>query len=396
MSNQLVILGLGSNLNALENLRTALLELRREFNVIKVSRLYESEAQLPNGAPQSWNKNYLNAAVAIEVENFDPLQLLKKIKDIEKNSGRVVAEKWAPRVIDIDILYIPDFQFNSPELTIPHPMLFSRPFAWRPAQEVFPTLPPMTAGQSYDTQVSDRYFWPEWAGIINVTPDSFSDGGKFTTPENFLKQAQQHLDNGADYIDIGAESTRPQATPITSEQEIERLKPYLDRLKCKISLDSRHFETIRWAVDNYSIAMINDVSGLQDRRLIELIQKNNLKAVCMHSLTVPADKTVTLKNEDPMPDIIRWWQSKEEIWSQVEVYFDPGFGFGKTAAQSWQIFNRIHELKSIRQKFFLGYSRKSFLGESTTEQASQKVNLAFAQILRVHDIASQKKALRGL
>lgn len=392
MQSQLVVLGLGSNLNPLENLRQALLLLRRQddFKVLKVSRIYESEAQLPQGAPESWRKNYLNAAVLLEVENFHPLELLKKIKKIETDMGRVSAERWAPRVIDLDILFVKNFEFQNTELTIPHPMLFSRPFAWRPAKEVYAELPAAQFSEGLNTQVSERYFWPERAAIINVTPDSFSDGGKFTTSESFFQYATQLIAHGADYLDIGAESTRPQAQPITSEVEISRLKfafEVLKDLKCKVSLDSRHFETIRYIADNYQLDLINDVSGLSDQRIIDLVKKNKFKAVCMHSLTVPADKNVTLKNDNPIPEIIDWW-NKKHLGMEDQIYFDPGFGFGKTTAQSWMMFNHLEQFKPIKNKFFLGYSRKSFLKEKniSTEQATCQLNLAFAQIIRVHDL----------
>lgn len=416
MQNKLVIIGLGSNQNSLKNLRKALVQIRRQpqFNILKVSRIYESEAQLPESAPESWKKDYLNAAVLVEVENFEALNLLKKLKDIEKDLGRAPAERWAPREIDLDILFVEDYSFQQTDLIIPHSFLFDRPFAWRPAREVWPLVPEGKNFSQFNTRVSERYCWPEIVAILNVTPDSFSDGGKFDQKENFLNQTRQQIQAGADYLDIGAESTRPGAQPLSSLEEIRRLElafEWLEELKkeklpqFKVSLDSRHYDSIKHIIQKYPVNLINDVSGLQDIRILNLTQKNNLQAVCMHSLSVPADKNKTLSvAENPILQLKKWWSQKENQWRDMDlsidfttenIFFDPGFGFGKTTDQSQYLFDHLPQLKSIQQNFFLGYSRKSFLTKPT-EQMTRQLNVAFCQFLRVHDVAAQKKALNGL
>lgn len=421
MQNRFVIVGLGSNQNSLYNLRRALLKLRvhPEISILKVSRIYESKAQLPSDAPAAWDIDYLNAAVLMEVKNFNPQSFLGSLKKIEKDLGRSQTGKWAPRSIDLDILYVHDFEFQSENLTIPHPLLFKRPFAWRPALEVWPFLN-QQGELGFDTRISEKV-WPELVAILNVTPDSFSDGGFFLQEDNFLKHAQSLLEEGADYLDIGAESTRHGAEAVSTEEEKRRLvKAFkaLEQLRnaglsFKTSLDSRNFESIQFITEHYLVDMINDVSGLSDQRILALAQKNRLKTVCMHSLTVPADKTVTLSGHNPVQDIENWWQGKINEWKNKDlnqdfiaedIIFDPGFGFGKTTAQSQYVFNYLKDLRKISQPFLLGYSRKSFLNYINDRQSADKdletsiattqLNIGYAQYLRVHDVRSQKIALR--
>ncbi len=417
---KLVVIGLGSNLQPLLHLRRALLDLRRlaQFKIVKVSKIYESSAQLPSNAPLLWDQPFLNAAVLMEVQDFEPLELLKTLKSIEIKMGRIQNEKWAPRTIDLDILFVENFSMQTENLQIPHARLFERPFAYLPAKEVYPSIPfnHTKNHATFDTHVSNRYFWPEFVGILNITPDSFTDGGKFLKRENFLAHARKLVSDGADYLDIGAESTRPQAEPISSELEIARLNevlPYLEQLRSeglhfKTSIDSRHFKSIRHVLDNYKIDLINDVSGLSDLRTLSLIKEYNLSAVCMHSLSVPARKETVLKADaDPVKEISQWWSEREKIFSQFnfhsnQIYFDPGFGFGKTAVQSHFLFDHLEDFLAIQQPFFLGYSRKSFLKklpdsadrDLETSLMTQKINPAFFQFLRVHNIEIQKKALR--
>ena len=411
-----VIIGLGSNQNSLINLRRVLLEIRRQsnFKILKVSRIYESTAQLPDGAPLDWDHDYLNAAVLVEVKNFDPLALLRQLKVIETHIGRGKSEKWAPRIIDLDILYIKNFSFQSESLQIPHSLLAERPFAFLPALEVQPdmTLIKKNNLQAFDTKISDRFFWTEFVGILNVTPDSFSDGGKYTERDQFLEQARKLIHDGADYLDIGAESTRPGAAALSPTEEFLRLSPafcYLEELKkeglqFKVSIDSRYEQTIRQVAQNYKIDLINDVSGLSNDKMLDIIKEYNLSAVCMHSLSVPADKDIVLKSDcDPVEEISKWWTLREKAFSDFginpdHIYFDPGFGFGKTTEQSRYLINHLEAFSPIQHKFFLGYSRKSFLGDVAdkdlaTAQITQNINPAFCQLVRVHNIEIQKKIL---
>ncbi len=194
MSTDAVVIGLGSNLlDRLTNLRQALAELKkiRGVCVQNVSPIYESTAQVPENAPAGWNQDFLNAAVLIHCESLNPHQLLFELKKIEKTLGRASSQVWAPRPIDLDILYwdnviLPDRHNAELPLTIPHPQLIHRPFALLPLLDVHPLAkvdkPAWASGYSslipFQTKRSLTYFWPKLVGVVNVTTDSFSDGAE--------------------------------------------------------------------------------------------------------------------------------------------------------------------------------------------------------------------------
>jgi 2-amino-4-hydroxy-6-hydroxymethyldihydropteridine diphosphokinase len=270
---KMVILGLGSNLgDRLAHLRHALSHIKSipDVQVIRVSPVYISEAMLPEHSPADWNVSYFNLAIACKT-NLSPLSLLKKIKEIESTLGRKPAERWAPRVIDIDILTWNNETCSTQELTIPHVGLLERPFALWPLADIeplwqYPISGPHEgktaaeliekwgsrfAGNSpFSTkQIHQRIDTPELVGIINVTPDSFSDGGKCQESVAALQQAKQLVLAGATILDIGAESTAPNTKSITAEEEWLRLEPILAvisqekknfLLEPKISIDTRH------------------------------------------------------------------------------------------------------------------------------------------------------------
>lgn len=431
MSKKIVVLGLGSNLNPLENLRRALLEIRNLKNVkiLKCSSLYESDALLKEGAPSDWNQPFLNSCVLCETENITALELLTQLKNIEKKMGRKSVERWSPREIDLDILVIEQEQVNLPELRVPHPELFKRPFALCPALEVYPEIskieqmPNWVYSQSkpFGTMKSKRYFWPRFVGILNVTPDSFSDGGLYLDSQNLIQQADHLMSDGAEVLDIGAESTRPMATPVDAETEFLRLNNSLTELyqiekvkkgEVRLSIDCRHPIVVERILDLFPVDYLNDVSGFQNPQMIHLLNRfPQIKAIAMHSLTVPADPKIVISNEDdPLAILEDWWEQSCRLWNEQEidlsrVIFDPGIGFGKIAKQSQFILEKLNELSKISTEFFLGYSRKSFLKlESDYEQQNKdmltarwtkKINMAYCQYLRVHEVSVHKKVLNN-
>lgn len=251
-------------------------------------------------------------------------------------------------------------------------------------------------------------------GILNVTPDSFSDGGKFNSVESAYKKLESLASEGADIIDIGAESTRPDAKTLSPDEEWQRLKPVLEiikkeNVKTPISIDSRNHETLAKALD-CGISYVNDVSGLQDEKIISLIKKYDVKAIFMHSLTIPADKNINIpENEDAVPLLKIWAKNKIEnlIKSGVKgkaLIFDPGIGFSKTAKQSFEIIKRISEFNDLNIPILVGHSEKSFLSLFTDKPAGERnieTNVITSYLasknvdyIRVHNVSEAKRAIK--
>lgn len=423
MSKFSVVLGLGSNIEPVKHLRLALSEIKKlsQVTVVNVASIYESDALLPENAPSTWNKKYLNSAVELEVSNFEPFKLLQDVKAIEHRLGRAGSDRWAPRKIDIDILWAQDFTVQSEALNIPHAQILNRPFALLPLLELRPDFPfnaPEWVYQDpkpFHTEVSKTYVWPKMAGILNITEDSFSGDGVLLSP---LKQLGQLLDDGAEIIDIGAESTRPGALIIDPEIEYQRLASTLEAVNkykkdyardFEISIDSRKPEVMARVLNNYRIDYVNDVEGFRQPKMRELLKLTDAKAICMHSFSVPPVKTETIpEGEDLWSYLTDWWVKQKEIFAQENIstermIFDPGIGFGKTPQQSVDILNYLEGFSGIREEIYLGYSRKSFLSLLTDKPAAERdpetslvteaINQAYAQYLRVHNVAQNKQAL---
>ncbi len=429
MSKTLVVVGLGSNLNPLQNLRSALRHLKTVINcsLLKVSAIYESDALVLPNSPAEWSKKFLNAAVLVEVTDFEPLLFLNHLKMIEKQMGRKQKERWAPREIDLDILYAHQYKFHSEHLTIPHKNLQERPFALVPALEVFPSLhieKPLWANEWFSaerpfrTQKSKDFFWTEFVGILNLTTDSFSDGGQFLTEEKFKSRAEKLVRDGADILDLGAESTRPGATEVSDVLELERLISALRWLKemnlnVQVSLDCRKPNVLKKLIHEYQIDFLNDVTGFENLEMLQILKDTKAKAIVMHSLTIPPDQKNTLfKDENPCDQLLQWWKQKIDVFetndiSMERLIFDPGIGFGKTPEQNSYILNHLIEFKPVKVPVYLAFSRKSFLKQFSniennhakdlaTAQLLGKINPLYYNYLRTHDIESQKIALRML
>jgi dihydropteroate synthase len=253
-------------------------------------------------------------------------------------------------------------------------------------------------------------------GILNITPDSFSDGGEFCAPQTALKQAKLMIKHGASVIDIGAEATGPNASPIQHNEEWERLEPTLKALQplrnlVQISVDTRHPSTAANAL-KLGTDWINDVSGFEDPLMIETVKVSNCKCVFMHNLGVPAEKNRTIPTEeDPATTVFTWAQAKinQLVTAGINkdrLIFDPGLGFGKTAEQSLLLVQATQSFKILDVPIYIGHSRKSFLSlmapEKTAEErdpetytVSAYLNQHGAAYLRVHDVAGNLKAIRA-
>ncbi len=249
----------------------------------------------------------------------------------------------------------------------------------------------------------------ELVAILNITPDSFSDGGKYNDEASILDQTGKFIKNGAAVIDVGAESTRPGAIILSPEQEWQRLESILPQVikiakdnNVKVSIDTRHAASAANAIE-LGIDWINDVSGIMSADMIAAVKNSNVQLVMMHSLSVPSDKSILMpENVDVVAEICAWATTQISALElagidRSRIIFDPGLGFGKTTAQSWQLIDRIDEFKSLGQKILVGHSRKSFLGgdladrDARTLEVSAKLTANGVDYLRVHDIESHRK-----
>ena len=244
-------------------------------------------------------------------------------------------------------------------------------------------------------------------GIINVTPDSFSDGGQNYAPQAALAAIEQLIADGAHIIDIGAESTRPGATPLGHEEEWERLAPVLFQLSrfkdVQFSLDTRHAQTVHKALPY--VHWVNDISGLADAAMLDAVRGSSCKLVLMHSLSVPADKAVVLPEDaDVVAEVLGF--AKGRIASldaagiaRDRLVFDVGIGFGKTPVQSLALLRDIDQFAELEVPLLVGHSRKSFLAglaadrDEATLAVSQYLATKNTDYLRVHDVASHKNML---
>lgn len=241
-------------------------------------------------------------------------------------------------------------------------------------------------------------------GIVNLTPDSFSDGGRFADASAALDAMARMIEEGARVIDIGAESTRPGAMPISPKEEWQRLEPVLSALHrvkkpgIAFSVDTRHGETVQRAI-GCGADWINDVTGFSSAAMVAAVKNSDCKLVMMHSLGAPADKSVTLPAGCDVVETLLEWAKKriadleQQGVSKNRIIFDPGVGFGKTAAQSLAIVRGINRFHALGLPLLVGHSRKSFLEQwaANRDDATLTASLYLAgqgtQYLRVHDVA---------
>ncbi|MDD1517905.1 MULTISPECIES: dihydropteroate synthase [Bradyrhizobium] len=249
---------------------------------------------------------------------------------------------------------------------------------------------------------------PAVMGVLNITPDSFSDGGEFIAPARALERARAMIAAGVDIIDIGAESTRPYqgARPVTAAEELARLKPVLSdivALGVPVSIDSMKAEVVAFALDQ-GAAIANDVWGLQrDAEMAPLIAARGVPVIVMHNrdsvdpaIDIVADiKTFFLRSLD--------LAAKAGI-ARDKIVLDPGIGFGKTAEQSMTALARLRELDMFGLPILVGASRKRFIVTVSPSEPSERLagsiaaHLIAAQrgakIIRTHDVAETLQALR--
>lgn len=250
-------------------------------------------------------------------------------------------------------------------------------------------------------------------GILNVTPDSFYDGGKHNKEEQAIEHAMTMIEEGADIIDVGGESTRPNADPVSTDEELERIVPVIEKIRERsdvfISIDTYKAKVAQEAC-SAGANIINDISGLTfDKDMAPLAGRLGAYVVIMHIKGTPKDMQKDPYYEDVISEICAFFRAQMEVASRAgieedRIILDPGIGFGKRVEDNLKILKLLGEFKKLGRPLLIGTSMKSFIGyvtDSPVEErsegslASTVVSLMNgADILRVHDVKKTRKVVK--
>lgn len=449
-SDEEVVIALGSNMgNRVQNFNEALHLMKKSgINIRRHACLYETEPAYVTDQPL-----FLNSAIR-GTTKLGPHELLKVLKQIEKELGRTDGIRYGPRPIDLDILFYGKFKVESETLTIPHERMWERPFVVAPLVDLLGSSMDNDIEQSWHSlsrnggglfEVWEKLggetlirrkemrrvlpvgncLW-DWSrrthvmGVLNLTPDSFSDGGKFQEVEAAVSQVRRLISEGADIIDIGAQSTRPFAHRISADEELKRLIPVLDavlhipEMEGKLlSVDTFYAEVASEAVKQ-GVHIVNDVSGGQlDPNILTAVGSLGVPYIAMHMRGDPS--TMQSDHNLQYDDVCR--QVASELYARVKdaessgipswrIIMDPGIGFSKNTVQNLELLTGIESIRTqLRQKslaashapILVGPSRKRFLGEicsrsnpverdPATIAAITTGILGGANIIRVHNV----------
>ncbi|VAX39382.1 Dihydropteroate synthase [hydrothermal vent metagenome] len=256
------------------------------------------------------------------------------------------------------------------------------------------------------------YRHPLIMGIVNVTPDSFSDGGKFLNRQNAIEHGLQLATEGANILDVGGESTRPYAEPVSLEEELTRVIPIVSQLaketETPISIDTTKAEVARQAIAA-GATIVNDISGLLfDSEMPSVCAKQNVGVIVMHTAGKPQTMQDAPQYQNVVTEICDFFKKRiaaleEQGISQNQIVIDPGIGFGKTASHNLEILSNINTFRALGRPIMIGHSRKRFLekviGRKVDERLAGTLGVAIAvaqqgaNILRVHDVQAIQETL---
>lgn len=449
-----VYLALGTNLGDRQaNLKAAIDALPPAVRVRQVSSIYETPPWGVTDQPA-----FLNMALRGETD-LDPRPLLRMLKELEARLGRQPGVRYGPRMIDLDILLYDDRQVEDDNLVIPHPRMHERAFVLVPLAEIAPqavhpvlrkSITELQAGvdttgiikmgaskgislKARQLSVAGRSFtWGERTlvvGIINVTADSFSGdgllddtGAAFDPVEAALAQARRFVTAGVDILDIGGESTRPGALPVTMEEELGRVLPVVRRVAAEldvvISIDT-YKAAVAEAALQAGAHIVNDVWGLKvDPDIAGIAAKYHAPVIAMHNRSSWANaeikdrlggRYVGMEYDDLLKDICRELMESVALAHQAgipdeHIILDPGIGFGKTTPQNLELIDRLNEIRGLGYPILLGPSRKSFIGYTLDLPPDQRMEgtaaavavgiVRGADIVRVHDVEPILRVVR--
>ncbi|KAL8144095.1 hypothetical protein V2J09_017127 [Rumex salicifolius] len=411
-----VVIALGSNVgDRVHNFNEALTLLKNSgINITRHGCLYETAPAYVTDQPF-----FLNSAVR-GVTKLRPNELLRTLKTIEKDMGRTDGIRYGPRPIDLDILFYGKFRVASENLTIPHERIWERPFVMAPLIDLLGSATDSDTASSWHSlskHSTDLFkaweklggeslvgkdgmkrvlpvgggLW-DWSerttimGVLNLTPDSFSDGGEYESVEKAVSQVRRMISEGADIIDLGAQSTRPTATRISPQEELSRLIPVLEEVKGMpeaqgklLSVDTFYAEVASEAVKT-GAHIVNDVSaGKLDPNMLSVVAGLRVPYIAMHMRGDPntMQSDGSLQYDDVCKDVASELSARVEKAEAAgipawRIVLDPGIGFSKNTAQNLDIvmgMGKIREeigkkrLGVSRGPMLIGPSRKRFLGE---------------------------------
>jgi dihydropteroate synthase len=247
-------------------------------------------------------------------------------------------------------------------------------------------------------------------GILNVTPDSFSDGGRYLEPAAAIARARELLASGADLVDVGAESTRPGSEPVAAAEQVRRLAPVLDALAgAPISVDTGSAEVAADALSR-GAAIVNDVTALSDPAMAGVVANSGAGLVLMHMRGTPRTMQLDPRYDDVVAEVASFLRERMAVAraagvAEEAIALDPGIGFGKSAQHSVELLAATAELAALGRPVLVGASRKSFLGRLTGEEDPDRRHEASlaaaaiaafegARILRVHDVGTTVRVVR--
>ena len=249
-------------------------------------------------------------------------------------------------------------------------------------------------------------------GILNVTPDSFSDGGQFNSAQEAVDHALKMINDGVDIIDIGGGSTRPGAKPVPLKEELKRIKPVIKAIRqqtdCLISIDTYKASVAEVALD-LGADIINDISSLSyDKNMANLVSTRKVPIILMHMQGSPQNMQLNPSYNNLINDLILFFKTKIEIANKAGVLnnmiiLDPGIGFGKQMEDNFEIIRELKQIKAMGYPILLGPSRKSFIGEVLNLPVEERLEgtmasitvgiINGANIVRVHDVIETKRTI---
>lgn len=270
---------------------------------------------------------------------------------------------------------------------------------------------------SYPMQYADKVLdlsLPRVMGILNVTPDSFSDGGLFISRDMALKHARQMVDDGADIIDIGGESTRPGAPVVSLQEELDRILPVIEAIKTEIdipiSIDTYKPEIMR-AAAGLGVDMINDIKALQEENALATVANLQLPVCIMHMQNNPGTMQQAPHYQDVVAEVKTFLKSRMEAClaagiAKDKIIIDPGIGYGKTVAHNLQLIQGLVDFQDLQVPILIGLSRKWFIGIILDKPVNERLygGIALtvlavqrgARLIRTHDVAATVQALKAL